>query len=270
MVIVPKKDGSLRFCCDYRHLNAISKKDVYPLPRADDLLRSFFNARYFSSLDMMSGYWQIKLTDCEKTAFVTFCGLYEWTQMPFGLTGAPSTFQHLVDLLLCGLIGTSVTVYLDDILIYSSNFEEHLKHLHEVFDRLLGANLKPPSKCTFAHPEVSFLGHVVTRDGIRPDDKKITAIKTFPPPRDVTGVKRILCLLGYYRHFISNFANIAAPLHHLLKAKTKFEWTSDCQVAFDTLKEKLISYPVLVHPDLSKDFILETDACLTGIAAILS
>ncbi len=273
VVIVPKKDGSLRFCCDYRQLNALSKKDVYPLPRIDDLLRSFFKAKYFSSLDMMSGYWQIKLrdNDCEKTAFVTFCGLYEWTRMPFGLTGAPSTFQRLVDLLLCGLVGTSVTVYLDDILIYSSSFDEHLKHLREVFDRLLGANLKlKPSKCTFAHPEVSFLGHVVTRDGIRPDEKKILAIKKFPPPRDVTGVKRILGLLGYYRHFICAFAKIAAPLHHLLKAKTKFEWTPDCQDALDTLKEKLISYPVLVHPDFSKDFILETDACLTGIAAILS
>ncbi len=195
VVIVPKKDVSLRFCCDYRCLNNLMKNDVYPLPCTDELLHSFYMAKYFSSLDLMSGFWQIRLSggDCEKTAFASFCGVYKWMKMPFGLTNAPSTFQCLTDVLLSGLIGTSVVVYIDDIIIFSSSWKEHLQHLREVFDRLLGANLKlKPSKCTIAHPEVSFLGHIVTQDGNRPDEKKISAIKNFPSPKDVTGVKRYI------------------------------------------------------------------------------
>ncbi len=177
----------------------------------------------------------------------------------------------MTDLVLSGLIGLSVVVYIDDILIWSATFTEHVLHLRQVFDRLLQANLKvKPSKCSFALSQVTFLGHVVSSEGIKPDEKKILAIKNFPRPKDVTGVKRALGIMGYYRHHIENFAQIAKPLHNLLRVRTPFEWTSDCEQAFTTLQEKLMTYPVLAHPDFTKHFIIETDASLTGLGAVLS
>ena len=175
VVLVPKKDGTSRFCVDYRRLNGVSRKDIYPLPRVDDIFDTLGDTKYFSSLDLCSGYWQIEL-DPEsrpKSAFVTHRGLHEFVRLPFGLCNGPSTFQRLMEVVLSGLVWDTCFVYIDDVLVCSRTFEAHLQHLRQVFTRLREANLKlKPKKCLFLRDEVSYLGHVVTREGIRPDPSK--------------------------------------------------------------------------------------------------
>ena len=172
VVLVPKKDGTLRFCVDYRRLNSVTRKDVYPLPRIDDILDALGGTQYFSTLDLASGYWQVELDDDAKTksAFTTFKGLYEFTRMPFGLCNAPATFQRIMQRVLAGLEWKSCFVYIDDVLVASKKFQEHLDHLRNVFLCLRAVNLKlKPKKCSFLRLEVPFLGHVLSKDGIRPD-----------------------------------------------------------------------------------------------------
>ena len=275
IVLVPKKDGTQRFCVDYRRLNAVTKKDVYPLPRIDDILDTLSGTKYFSTLDLCSGYWQIQLHPKvrEKSAFTTHTGLYEFTRMPFGLCNAPATFQRLLQTVLSGLEGKFCFVYIDDILVCSKSFEEHLQHLQEIFERLRKANLTlKPKKCSFLQRQVAYLGHVISSDGISPDPSKIQKVRDYPVPTDVKKVRQFLGLASYYRRFIPGFAKIANPLHALTKKEEVFQWSVKCQAAFDLLKQKLISAPVLSYPRFGPEekFIVETDASSLGIGAVLA
>ena len=275
VILVPKKDGSLRFCVDFRKLNALTKKDVYPLPRVDDILDTLGDAKYFSTLDLASGYWKIPL-DAEsrpKTAFTTHQGLFEFVRMPFGLCNAPATFQRAMQSVLAGLEWRDCFVYIDDILVVSRTFEEHLRHLEQIFDRLRNANLRlKPKKCSFLCNKVTYLGHVISVEGVCPDPEKTEKVRSFPVPRDVTQVRQFIGLASYYRRFVPKFAQIASPLHALLKKDNTFQWSVECSSAFQQLKDLLTSSPVLVFPKFGPgcEFILETDASYVGLGAVLS
>lgn len=274
MVIVRKKGGDSRLCIDYRKLNAVTKADSYPIPRIDDMLETFSGANWFTTLDLASGYWQIAMEeeDIEKTAFITPFGLYEFKVMPFGLAYAPGTFQRLMNWILHDYLGQFVAVYLDDIIIYSKrSLEEHLDHIKQVFETLRRANLKIKlKKCYFCLPNIHFLGHVVGRDGIKPDPDKIEKIRTFPEPLNVSQLRSALGLFSYYRRFIKDFSRIAAPLNKLLRKDELYDWKDKQQKAFDALKQRLMTAPILVYPNFEKPFVLYTDASGTGIGAVLS
>ena len=275
VVLVRKKDGSLRLCIDYRKLNSVTKCDAFPMPRIDDLLDVLGQSKYFTTLDLKSGYWQVKVhpDSCEKTAFITHGGLYEFRVMPFGLANAPALFQRLMQRVLGDLNEDQmfVSIYLDDILIFSRTFEEHKIHLREVLKRLQTVGLKlNPAKCYFVRTQVHYLGHIITAEGIKPTTSHIEAIKEFAVPKDVKALRQFLGLSSFYRRFVPNFAKLADPLHKLTRKNEAFVWSPPCQEAFDCLKSKLVESPVLAYPDFQKDFSLETDASGQGLGAILS
>ena len=220
VVLVRKKDGSLRFCIDYRHLNLVTKPDVFPLPRLDDLLDQLGQSKFFSTLDLASGYWQVKVhPDArEKTAFITHQGLYEFNIMPFGLRNAPAVFQRLMQRVLAGLNPPAgpdfVSVYLDDVIVFSRTLDDHLQHLSLVINRLSQAGLKlKPFKCHFISQEVQYLGHILTPQGMQPNPDRIAAVRDYPVPKSVREVRQFLGLASYYRRFIKGFAKTAQPLH---------------------------------------------------------
>ena len=227
VVMVKKKDGSMRFCVDFRKVIDATIKDAHPLPRIDDTLEFLHGAKFFSSLDLKSGYWQVPIReqDKEKTAFRTCSGqLYEFNQLPFGLCNAPATFSRLMDRALAGLAWNIFLYYLDDIIVFSDSWEEHLERLRAVFERLRRADLKlGAAKCHLARREVSFLGYKVTPEGLEPESKHMEAIEKLTPPTSVTEVRSFLGLVGYYRRFIKRFSDKAAPLNALLH-KDK-EWS---------------------------------------------
>ena len=277
VVMVRKKDGSLRFCVDYRELNKVTRKDTYPLPRVDDLLDQIGQSKFFTTLDLASGYWQIRVepSSREKTAFVTPHGLFQFRVMPFGLTNAPAVFQRLMQSVLMGLnptVGNQfVSVYIDDVLIYSRTLSEHLEHLKLVIERIEQAGLKlKPSKCSFVREEVEYLGHLLTPDGLKTNPRTVNAVKEYPQPQSVKEIRQFLGLSSYYRRFIKNFAALAQPLTALTRNNVEFKWTEECQEAFDRLKQCLTSAPVLCYPSFDVPFVLETDASIKGIGAILS
>ena len=277
VVLVRKKDGSLRFCVDYRELNKVTRKDTYPLPRVDDLLDQVGHSKYFTTLDLASEYWQIRVApySCEKTAFVTPHGLFQFRVMPFGLTNAPAVFQRLMHKVLMGLNPTDgnqfVSVYIDDVLIYSTSLNEHLKHLELVIQRIEGAGLKlKPSKCCFVREEVEYLGHVLTPDGLKTNPRLVEAIKVYPQPQNVKEVRQFLGLSSYYRRFIEKFAAVAQQLTALTRNNVAFKWTAECQESVDRLKQCLTTAPVLCYPLFDRPFVLETNASIRGIGAILS
>ena len=273
VVLVRKKDGSLRFCVDYRRLNAITYKDSYPLPLIDNCLNALAGASWFSTLDLRSGYYNIPIADGDrdKSAFITRKGCHRFTVMPFGLTCAPSVFQRLMDFVLSGLSYITCLVYLDDIIIFGRTFEEQLSRLEEVFRRIQSANLKlKPTKCSFFRRQVDFLGHVISEDGISVQESKIDAIKDWPPCRTLTELRAFLGTSGYYRRFVKDFSSIAAPLFALMKKDAKFVWTDECQTAFDTLKTRLTSAPILALPTDEGTYVLDTDASDYGLGAVLS
>ena len=273
IVLVAKKDGSLRFCIDYRKLNKVTRKDAYPIPRVDDTLDTLAGASWFTTLDLISGYWQVEVSpeDREKTAFCTPDGLYEFNVMPFGLCNAPATFQRLMDSVLAGLQWSTCLVYMDDIVIVGKTFTDHLTNLQQVFQRLRQAGLKlKPSKCSLCQKTVHFLGHVVSQDGITTDPAKTDSIFAWPPPTCKRELQQFLGLTNYYRRFVRDYATIAKPLHRLTEKNSTFHWSSECQTAFETLKQALTSAPLLTHPDYKLPFLLDTDASATGIGAVLS
>ncbi|UYV71117.1 K02A2.6-like, partial [Cordylochernes scorpioides] len=272
VVLIRKKDGSWRFCVDYRRLNKITKKDVYPLPRIDDTLDCLRGARFYSSMDLQSGYWQIDVeeSDREKTAFITPDGLYEFKVMPFGLCNAPATFERMIDNLLKGLKWTICLCYLDDIIVFSDGFEEHLRRLQLVLNCLKKAGLCLNSKkCKFGAKTITVLGHEVSENGIRPDQEKIRAVRDFATPRSLKEVRSFLGLSSYYRRFIPNYAHLAQPLNDLLKKDSAFNWNQEEQNAFEALKSALISEPALGHFDYSSPTEIHTDASNYGIGAVL-
>ena len=277
VVIVRKKDGTHRFCVDYRKLNAVTKADKFPLPRIDDLLDQLCGARYFSCLDLASGFWQIPVhpSSQEKTAFSTPQGLFEFLVMPFGLKNAPSVFQRLMHSVIADLNPRDgrqfVAVYVDDMVVWSPTLTEHLSHLKEVIGRCLERNLKfKLSKCRFMLKEVEYLGHLITADGLKANHKITTAVLEFPRPDDLKELRRFLGLTSYYRRFISNFATIAQPLYHLTAKEVPFIWSLECEEAFASLKTRLATPPVLAYPSFDRDFTLETDASIKGLGAVLS
>ena len=222
LVMVRKKDNSWQFCVDYRKLNSVTHRDAYPLPRIDATLDALSGSSLFSTLDLTSGYWQVEVaeSDKEKTAFSTPQGHFEFNVMPFGLTNAPATFQRLMECVLTGLSGEQCLIYLDDIIIFSSSFADHLNRLTSVLQRLRQAGLKiKPSKCQFMRPQVTYLVHIISAQGVSPDPSKLQAVADYPPPTDAKQLKKFLGLSNYYRRFIQHYAAIAEPLHKILRGK---------------------------------------------------
>jgi len=272
VTLVPKKDGSTRFCVDYRKVNEQTKKDRYPLPLIQDIFDQLSGATVFSTLDLSSGYWQIPVAenDIEKTAFTCHAGQFEFLRMPFGVANGPSTFQRLMNKVLSGLIGQSCMVYIDDIVVFSKNPESHAKDLQAVFDRLRKAGLTlKRSKCTFGVKEVELLGYLVSEKGIRPNPDKVKAIQQMAPPKSITEVRRFLGMTGYYRQCMPGYAQVAEPLIRLTRKGEPFVWSKEQAIALNKLKELLTSEPVMAYPQPGKPYKLYTDACEYAIGAIL-
>ena len=272
IVLVRKKDGTLRFCCDWRKLNGCTRRDAMPLPRIDDMIDRLAKARFFTKLDFTSGYYQVALAEGarEKTAFVTPDGHYEWLVMGMGLTNAPATFQRLMYKVLGGLLWTNSMAYLDDIVVFSGSFDQHLLDLAAVFERIRSAKLKiKPPKCSFAKTGIHYLGFVITPDGIECDPANTAKVLQFPLPKDKTDVRSFLGLTSYYRKFIKDYAFIARPLHDLTRDGVEFLWTEGHRSAFEALRSALVSPPILAFPNFDRPFIVSTDASGFGIGCIL-
>ena len=273
VVLVKKRDGTLRCAIDYRRLNQITKGDTYPLPRIDACLDTLQGSSWFSTLDLRSGYWQVRQNpvDADKTAFITRRGSFRFKVLSFGLSGAPSLFQRLMDLVLIGLTWNVALVYLDDMIIYASSFDEHISRLTSVLERLSAANLKVrPSKCNLLQRRVTFLGYVVSSEGLATDPEKIKAVQDWPTPASVTEIRAFVGLCSYYRKFISGFAQIAAPLHELTKKNARFRWSPSQEDAFQELKSRLTSAPILALPNDHDRFVLDADASDSAVGVVLS
>jgi hypothetical protein len=272
VILVLKKDLTWRFCVDFRQLNAITVKNRYPLPVIDELLDELSGSIWFTSLDLRVGYHQIRMRpeDEHKTAFKTHQGHYEFKVMAYGLTGAPATFQGLMNTILQPLLRRGVLVFIDDILIYSKDLQSHLALLRQVFLILTQHQLKiKRSKCKFLQPQLVYLGHEISGAGVTTDQKNIVAVAKWPSPENLKQVRGFLGLVGYYRKFVRNFGIISRPLTDLLKKSSVFCWTALEEASFSALKQALVSAPVLALPDFSCTFEIETDASDNGIGAVL-
>ncbi|KZS16055.1 Uncharacterized protein APZ42_018258 [Daphnia magna] len=273
VVLIKKKDGNLRFCVDYRPLKAVTKKDVYPMPRPDDLIQRVAGAAIFSSMDLKNAFWQVPVhpEDREKTAFVTTYALYQFKYLPFGLCNSPATFVRIIDHALLNLKWTHCLAYIDDILVFGYNFKQHKMPLEAVLTAFQNSKITlNVEKCSFCVPHVKFLGHLVDGKGLRPDPQKIAAINKFPTPVDVSSLKKFLGLASYYRRFIRQFALMAAPLHQLLKKEAPWKWELEHQIAMRKLQDALLAAPTLAHDDDDGDLVLKTDTSKFGLGAVLN
>jgi hypothetical protein len=271
-LFVKKKYESLRLCIDYRPLNAVTIKNKYPLPCIDVLFDQLVGAKVFSKIDLCSGYHQIKIraSDIPKMAFSTRYGLYEFWVMSFGLTNAPAYFMYLMNSVFMPELDKFIEVFIDDILVYSKNKEEHVGHLHVVLQRLREHQLYAKlSKCDFWLKEIKFLGHNISQAGIVVDPDKVQEVMNSKPPTIVRQIRSFLGLAGYYRRFIPDFSRIAKPITELLKKEAKFVWSQKCEDAFHALRQHLTTAPVLAQPDSSKPFDVYCDASGTGLGCIL-
>ncbi|KAL0428120.1 UNVERIFIED_CONTAM: Retrovirus-related Pol polyprotein from transposon.6 [Sesamum latifolium] len=272
VLFVKKKDGSMRLCVDYRQLNRVTVKNKYPLPRIDDLLDQLKGATTFSKIDLRSGYLQLRIAekDIPKSAFHTRYGHYEFLVMPFGLTNAPAAFMALMNRTFQEYLDRFVIVFIDDILVYSKNREEHEQHLRIVLQILKEKELYAKlSKCEFWVNQVVFLRHVISGDGVMPDPSKVKAVMEWRIPKNTTEVRNFLGLAGYYRRFVEGFFIIAGPLTKLLRKGVAFQWTEQCQQSFDELKRRLTSTPILTLPSSSGGYVVYTDASKQGLGCVL-
>ncbi|CAB0001492.1 unnamed protein product [Nesidiocoris tenuis] len=279
-LLVPKRtlvDGvthvSWRMVIDYRRVNAITTPEFYPLPHVQNCLDQMGGSKFFTSLDLRNSYHQIRVRaeDVEKTGFSTASGAWCFRKMPFGLSNAPATFQRMAMQIIRGLGSAHALAFLDDIILFHATAEEQITELCQLLHIFRQANLKLHlPKCQLLQSKVNYLGHVVSADGVQPDDRKLTAVRDFPVPSSVTKVKAFLGLCSYYRRFVKSFSQLAEPLNNLTKKDVQFVWGPKQQTAFDELKQRLTNPPILKYPDLSKEFVLSTDACTSGLGCVLS
>ena len=277
VLLVKKKDNSWRLCVDYRELNSKTKNtDTYMLPRIDDTLEALAGAKYYCTLDLLQSYHQVLMTDESKakTAFLTpriTPNHWEYNYMPFGVTGGPATFQRLIDKILRGLEYKIALAYLDDIVVYGSSVTQCISRLETVFGRLQDANLKlKPKKCVLFQEQILYLGHIVSADGISCDPDKISAVAKWRAPRTLRQLRTFLGTVGYYKRFIKGYADICKPLYTLTKKNEPFVWNDEREVAFQTLKERLITAPVMAYPSETGQYVLDTDASGFAIGGVLS
>ena len=278
--IVPKKPdpqtgkSRWRMVIDYRKLNEKTINDAYPLPLITDILDQLGSAKYFSVLDMASGFHQIELDENsrQKSAFSCGNGLYQFKRMPFGLKTAPATFQRLMNIVLSGLNGVEMFVFMDDVIIYANSLSEHEQKLRKFLERIKVAGLTlQPEKCKFLRREIIYLGHLITDEGVRPDPMKVKAVRDFPVPRTKKNILEFLGLAGYYRRFVKDFAEVSMPLVRTLKKAAHFHWSEESQKAFGDLKDILCSEErLLKYPDFSRPFVVTCDASNNAVGAVLS
>jgi len=273
VTLLVKKDGSMRFYGDYRPLNMQTRRDSFPMPLVEDVISQLGKSAWFSALDLKSGFWQIRMApeDMKKTALITKTGLYDWTVMPFGLKNATSTFIRTMSLVFKELGDKFLKVFVDNLNVHSESWEDHLRHLEAVLSKLREVNLKlNPGKCCFASRSITFLGHVVSHEGTRPDPSKITAVVHFLVLKTVTNVRSFLGLTGYYRNYVWAYSRLAIPLFELTRKDVAFVWDLGCQSAFEALKGSLVAALVLTRLDFEKSFCLDVDWSPKGVGAILS
>ena len=272
LILVKKKDNTSRFVCDFRGLNDVTKKDTYPLPNIRDVLDNMHGSRYWSTLDAASAYWSMPLVekDKEKTAFSVRGGKFEFNVTPYGLSNAGASYQRMIDICLAGLPPDRVLAYLDDIVIFSATFDQHISDLRNVFEKLRTANISlKASKCVIAADEVEYLGYELGANGIKPQKRLTEAILKFEKPESRKDVKRFLGLAGYYRNFVDGFANISRPLNKSTSDNTPFVWDDDCEIAFRTLKTLLAEKPILAFPRIGEQFIVDVDASDCAFGGVL-
>lgn len=273
VILVPKKGGKWRMCIDYRLVNKKLIADKYPLPRIEEILDSLGRTKYFSVLDLYSGFHQVPLDENSRdiTSFSTPSGSFRWKVLPFGLNVSPNSFSRMMALAFAGASTIKCFLYMDDIIVIGCSERHHLNNLKAVFEICRKFNLKlNPEKCEFFRTEVTYLGHKCTDKGIFPDDSKIDTVKNYPVPSNKDEVKRFVAFMNYYRRFIPNFAGLARPLNSLTRRKSLFLWTQECQDSFNELKQTIIRPPILQYPDFSREFTLTVDASKNAVGAVLT
>ena len=273
LIVAPKKNNQIRLCVDFRKLNAITKSDRYPIPPMYELLRDVQPGAVLSIIDLQSGFWQVPIAekDKDKTGFCSPNGFYQFKRMSFGLKNAPATFQRLMDNVKKMVPNVQCFAYLDDLIITSPNMEKHLKDLQEIFEVFKKHNLRAnKEKCRFAAEEVHYLGHVISKEGIKTDKGKVSAILDIKAPKDVTGVRRIQQTFAWFRRFVPNMSEILAPITQLTKKNAKFVWGPIHQEAMERIKKLITEAPTLAIPDLNGNFIVTTDASKYAVGAVLA
>ena len=276
VLLADKKSGKVRFCVDYRRMNNITKKDAYPLPNIQEILDKMGGNSFYTTIDLRDAFWSIRIReeDIEKSAFITHKGLWEFVSMPFGLSNAPATQQRFIETVLAGLSWECCMAYVDDIVIFSKTFDEHMEHLGQVLQRLDEHELRiAPEKCSFCHPTFEMLGHICSKEGVAPNPAKTDAIREYPQPNTKEELVRFLGVVAWVRRFILNCSKITAPLRKLATEGPKMLaglWKENHDHAFNELKERLMEAPILSYPDFTKEFFIHVDASGVGLGAILT